>query len=452
MTDDTQDLVSPLPQFASGASADQPLTDEVPGTGGVIKARCEDFLVEELPLYDPCGEGEHLYLFVEKRNLSTTALIGLLAAHFGVKRHTIGYAGLKDRYAITRQLVSIHLPGRDAAEVGALTDERVSVLWAERHTNKLRTGHLIGNRFVIRIRDVAPTGAIAAKKVLGRLEREGAPNRFGAQRFGTLVNNHIVGRSLILGRWREALDLLLGPNQAAPESETDAREAYAAGDFQRALEATRPDRRAEVAMLRGLVRGLGFRRCVRSMGELAWRFHVTAFQSALFNAVLDRRLADGTYSTLLEGDLAFKHDNGAVFGVDAEALGDPKTSERLGSMTISPTGPLVGPDMPPPSGRTLEIEQEVLSGAGMCADQIDAYASKERWARSMGRRRPLRIGVTNIDVEGGVDEHGTYVRCAFELPKGAFATSVMEEIIKPGDRPMTLWRNEAAAAAGEEPE
>ena len=87
-------------------------THDVAGIGGVIKQRPEDFLVEELPLYQPSGAGEHIYLFVQKRGMSTLELVNLLATHFGVTKREIGYAGLKDKQAITRQVFSIHAPGK----------------------------------------------------------------------------------------------------------------------------------------------------------------------------------------------------------------------------------------------------------------------------------------------------------------------------------------------------
>ena len=137
---------NPLPQ--------RYLTD-APGIGGVIKVRPQDFLVEELPLYEPGGDGEHLYLRIEKSGVSHGELISCLRRHFGVPAWAIGFAGMKDKHAVTRQTVSIQLPGRDPP-AGPIKHERINVLWAERHTNKIKIGHLAGNRFSIRIREVDP--------------------------------------------------------------------------------------------------------------------------------------------------------------------------------------------------------------------------------------------------------------------------------------------------------
>ena len=186
------------PRAASGVY----LTADLPGVGGAIKQRPEDFLVEELPLYEPAGEGEHLYLFVEKRGLSTTELVGVVARAFGVRPGDIGYAGMKDKQAITRQLLSIHLPGKagEAAPMPEINHERVGVLWADRHANKLRRGHLKGNRFSIKIRGVDIGKVRAATSALRRLAATGAPNRAGEQRFGAHQNNHRIGRLDLLGR------------------------------------------------------------------------------------------------------------------------------------------------------------------------------------------------------------------------------------------------------------
>lgn len=128
------------------------LTAEIPGIGGTLKACPEDFLVEELPLYTPSGEGEHIYLLVEKRGMNAMEMYGLIAKHFRVKRSAVGYAGLKDKQAITRQVVSVHTPGKTVDDFPHFSHDQVKILWADQHDNKLRRGHLAGNRFSIKVR------------------------------------------------------------------------------------------------------------------------------------------------------------------------------------------------------------------------------------------------------------------------------------------------------------
>ena len=184
------------------------LTPDLPGVGGVLKSSNEDFLVEEQPLYEPCGEGEHVYLFIEKNGLTTTEAVHRIARGFHMHRRNIGYAGLKDKHAVTRQHLSLWLPGVDEERIleGVqrinTQQKKLKILWQERHTNKLKRGHHGGNRFVIRVRDVEPTHVVRAKKVLDVLAKRGVPNYVGDQRFGYRQNSHRTGRALLLGENR----------------------------------------------------------------------------------------------------------------------------------------------------------------------------------------------------------------------------------------------------------
>lgn len=408
------------------------LTADVPPVGGVLRERPEDFFVEELPLYEPSGRGEHLYLFVEKRNLTTTQAIAAIARHFRVPHGAVGYAGLKDKRAVTRQLFSVHLPGKSEADFPAFEHDRMAILWMDRHENKLRRGHLAGNRFVIRIRGVDATKVVHAHRVLRTLERTGVPNRAGEQRFGYLGRNHEIGRALLLGEHRTALDLLLGPCEAAPEWQAEARRLYAERKYEAAREAFPPTERTERRALAALAKGDGPKRAIDTMDELQRRYYITAFQSAIFNALLDDRLAAGALGSLEEGDLAWKHDSGAVFPVTADELASGSLPPRLAALEISPSGPMWGADMTRASGPVGERELAALTAVGVTPGDLVAYGERtgDRVA-VQGARRPMRVPLRYPDAEGGVDERGHYIRCVFELPRGAFATVVMREIMKP---------------------
>ena len=397
--------------------------------GGTIKARLEDFLVEELPSYQPCGEGEHLYLFVEKRGVSTLSMVRHFARHFGVKEAAVGYAGLKDKHAITRQLVSVHLPGRVQESFPPLEDDRITVLWTELHTNKLRRGHLAGNRFIIRLRNVEATAALPAMKVLDALARDGVPNRLGEQRFGALGNNHLVGRAIVLGDAEGFIKELLHPDGIVFKSTAQARELCAQGEWRDAVSLFPRDLRCERQLCAALGRGATPRRAVSAVPGHERQYLVSSFQSAIFNAVLDERLRAGTLGTLHEGDIAFKHENGAVFDVASDDAESTETLGRLERIEISPAGPMWGASMKRASGIADEREIAILGQFGVTAEQFDAYSTRSR-NNLPGARRPLRVPLTNHDVDGGMDEHGHYVRLAFELPRGAFATTVMQEVMK----------------------
>ncbi|MEM6506570.1 MAG: tRNA pseudouridine(13) synthase TruD, partial [Planctomycetota bacterium] len=175
------------------------LTPDLPGVGGVLKQINDDFLVEEQPLYDLAGEGEHVYLFIEKNGLTTTEAVHRIARGFHMHRRNIGYAGLKDKHALTRQHLSLWLPGvqedRVLEGIQRVNEKqpKVKILWHDRHTNKLKRGHHGGNRFVIRLREVEPTQVVRAKAVMDVLARHGVPNYVGDQRFGYRQNSHITG-------------------------------------------------------------------------------------------------------------------------------------------------------------------------------------------------------------------------------------------------------------------
>lgn len=406
------------------------LTDDIPGIGGRIKQRPEDFLVEEIPAYQPSGEGEHIFMFIEKRSLSTLELVAILAQHFGVAKSAVGVAGLKDKHAMTRQVVSVHTPGKKVSDFPMLTDERIGVLWADHHTNKLRRGHLTGNRFSIRVRGVSPTKVREAFKVITELEKLGVPNRLGEQRFGYLGNNHLIGRAIVLGEQQAALDLMLGPGELDDPRQAAARTAYAEGDYGRALSNMPRHLASECAALRVLARGGTAQRAVRAIGRTVTEFYLSAMQSAVFNAVLDERLIAGTFAELREGDIAFKHENGACFAVDAATADDPETARRATALEISPSGPMWGPKMMRAAGRTDAAEVAALDRFGLSVEAVTEPAEKIRTSFE-GVRRPLRVPVTDTDAEGGVDEVGPFVRLAFTLPRGAFATVVMREIMKP---------------------
>jgi tRNA pseudouridine13 synthase len=187
----TDSPYTPLPQWphaypASGASA-------------TLKRLNEDFIVTELPLQLPSGEGEHLWLDIEKNGANTAFVAQQLAEAAGVNEWDVGYAGLKDRYAITRQWFSIYLPTGKTGETPDLTQlqhPEFKVLSQSRHVKKLRPGDLQGNTFRIVLRDVSgDRDAIEAN--LQAIAARGVPNYFGAQRFGFEGGNVEQGRAML---------------------------------------------------------------------------------------------------------------------------------------------------------------------------------------------------------------------------------------------------------------
>ncbi len=171
------------------------LTADLPGIGGVIKREPEDFEVEEIPAYSPSGSGDFLYLWIEKRSMGAEYFTRVIARALEISPGEVGVAGLKDRHAITRQMVSV--PARAEARLGELETEGLRVLQVSRHGNKLRPGHLRGNRFRILIRDVVPEAGERIDPILDRIRQEGLPNYYGPQRFGNQGETALLGLGML---------------------------------------------------------------------------------------------------------------------------------------------------------------------------------------------------------------------------------------------------------------
>jgi tRNA pseudouridine13 synthase len=169
------------------------------GASATLKRLNQDFIVTELPLQLPGGEGEHVWLDIEKNGANTAFVAQQLAQAAGVQERDVGYAGLKDRYAITRQWFSIYLPKGDAPDLTQLQHPEFKVLGQTRHVKKLRPGDLQGNRFRIVLRDVTgdPDAVKAIEANLQAVASQGVPNYFGAQRFGFEGGNVEQGRAML---------------------------------------------------------------------------------------------------------------------------------------------------------------------------------------------------------------------------------------------------------------
>ena len=405
------------------------VSGRVPGVGGVLKVRPEDFLVEEIPLIEPAGTGDHIWMFIEKRMLATTRMVEIIARHFRLRPVDIGVAGLKDKHAMTRQVVSVHLPGKETGEF--LDHPQIGVLWVDRHTHKLKRGQLRGNRFSIRIRRVSLAGLPHARDALHALARAGVPNRFGHQRFGYMGNNHLIGRAMLLGDHALGCDLLLGPSEdpqvAQRDGQHDARLLYAQGDLRGARAAFHASLRLELRVLGSLVRGDSPGRALGTLRKRERGFYLTAFQSAIFNRVLDQRLGEGSLDRLFEGDITMDAQDRSLDRVEPGSDRIADLRKRLGAFELSPTGPMWGPGMVRAGGAVDEREVAQLGTLGLSPEQV-----QKRSVPLEGERRPLRVRLGDPQIDGGMDEHGAYIRCAFDLPRGSFATMVMEEIMKNG--------------------
>lgn len=395
--------------------AERYLTDDLPGIGGKIKEQVEDFVVEELPLYAPVGEGEHTFFEIRKVGLSTFQAARQIARALGVPPNQVSYAGLKDAQAITCQVLSVQ--GVPPEAVTVLDLPGIRVLWAERHRNKLKIGHLRGNRFTIRVRGVDEPAVVASQAILDVLVRRGVPNRYGVQRFGQRGDSALLGKAVVHRDAQGFVRRLLGaPHPKETGAVQTARARFDTGQWDEALDlfpgAMADERRA----LQVLIRTRGdYRRAYAAVPKRLKVFLLSAYQSALFNRVLDARLysLDRVYA----GDLAMKHPGRSVFRVEDEALEQP----RAGRFEISPTGPLFGFKMMQASGRQGELEAVVLAEEGMTLEEFRVGDG----IKARGERRALRFQVHEPELWY---DDGVMLR--FWLPKGCYATALLTEIMK----------------------
>jgi tRNA pseudouridine13 synthase len=227
-----------------------------PALGGArMRVVVDDFFVDEIPGFELTGQGEHVFVHIRKRERTTDQVAGLLARAAGVPRHAVSYAGMKDKWALTQQWFSIHLPGQTLELPLGELDAGVEVLAWTRHDKKLRRGALRGNRFRLRIREVqAPVHDISER--LARIARDGVPNYFGEQRFGRDGDNVAQARAMLAGQFR-------------------------------------PRARS----LRGIL--------------------LSAARSHLFNQVLAERLRQGNWASAIDGDLMMLDGRNSLFPVPA---------------------------------------------------------------------------------------------------------------------------------------
>ena len=390
------------------------LTADQPGIGGRLKVRPEDFAVEEIPLYLPGGQGQHVYFQIEKRGLSTNAAKRKIAQALNISPHIIGYAGLKDAQAVTRQTLSIDNIAPEAIEALDLPD--IKILWVNRHQNKLKVGHLAGNRFIIKVRGVSEDSLPTAQLIMDTLAKTGVPNFYGTQRFGNRANTHRLGETLIRGDVAEFVAEYLGrpQPQEAVVAQT-ARHLVDEGRWEEALaqwpSALSDERRVLAAIVRanGLIDD-----AFRALDKRSKSFFVSAYQSHLFNQLLAERL--DSLGTLRTGDVAYIHQKGASFVVEDATAEQPRADQ----FEISPSGPLFGPKVLLAEGEPGRRERAILAERNLSKEDFRVPGLKIR-----GDRRPYRFMVKNPKIwwdDGLVT--------SFELPPGAYATTVMAEIMK----------------------
>jgi tRNA pseudouridine13 synthase len=339
-------------------------TAQLPGIGGRIKQLPEDFEVEEIPAYEASGQGGFLYLWVEKRAMGAEYFTRQLARRLDIPVGEIGTAGLKDRHAVTRQWVSV--PETVEGRLGQLEGDGIHLLQVRRHGNKLRPGHLRGNRFCILVRDPHPAAAERLGPLLEQLRASGLPNFYGPQRFGADGQNAVLGLALLRGEPAPADGAGRKPNLRSP-------------------------------FLRKLV--------------------FSAAQSELFNQYLCQRLKDGLLRRVLDGDVMAKWPQGGMF----VAIDIPREQERFERRETVTAGPIFGRKTFAAGGEAAGRELAALQASGL------SPAAFARFGKLLqGTRRHNLVYVD--DLRAAVESQG--VRLLFTLPSGSYATVLLNEIMK----------------------
>ena len=331
------------------------LTPDLPGCGGVIRARDEDFEVEEVPSYEPSGSGEHLFLWIEKRGMAPEYFSRTIAQRLGTHPGNIGTAGLKDRHAVTRQWVSV--PKDCEPRVAKLDGDGIRVLRTGLHNNKLKPGHLHGNRFNILIRNTDASKQESVGAIVGRIREQGLPNFYGPQRFGRGGSTVELGFQCLAGR---------APKRIRP---------------------------------------------------FLFRFALSAVQSLLFNDYLGRRLRDGLYRTVLDGDVMAKWPFGGMFVAKDVAA----EQARFDAKEIVTAGPMYGTKTFPAEGTAAAREEAVLRDNGMSLASFGGFGKLV-----LGTRRHNMVYLDDLTAVWEPDG----LRLRFTLPAGCYATVLLREVMK----------------------
>ena len=338
----------------------------------VFKQNKDDFVVTEIPLYEFTGEGEHIIVKLRKKDLSTWDALQILADSVGCKIRDIGYAGLKDKNAMTIQYISI--PKQFEEKLNSFKHENIKILETTYHNNKLRIGHLKGNKFFIRLKRVSIMDSRKIEQVVSSIANYGIPNYFGFQRFGSYGDNHIKGQQIVEGKLKER------------------------------------------------------KRNLKQM-------FLNAYQSSLFNSWLSKRIemsklidsfeANEIYNKLnlpldvvkemkkqshpfkmLPGELMSHYPFGKIF--IAEEL--KEEADKFYNRDRVPTGLLPGKRVKQSDGLAFEVEKEF--------DKKTLEDGSRRFA-----------WIFPGDIETNYKEDKNWFEISFSLPKGSYATQVISEII-----------------------
>lgn len=339
----------------------------------VFKQSPRDFVVNEIPLYEFSGQGEHLVLHVRKKNLTTWEMIDIFCVFLGIKSKEIGYAGLKDKSAMTTQYISINK--RYEKQLETFSHPNVKILSTSYHNNKIKTGHLKGNKFFIRLKKVNSINAQKIDLALQHIKRQGMPNFFGYQRFGRDGDNYIQGEKVALGIIKERnvkmKKLLINSYQSHLFNLWLSRRL----EISKLIDNFSPKELEEILNL-----------SPHTLQQLKQQKH--PFK-------------------LITGDVLEHYPHGRLFDFN----GDIEDVKRFHDHEVSPTGLLCGKKAWLAKDEAGVIEKNF--NQNILANGARRYA----W-------------IFPQEVEGIYKENDAWFELHFTLPKGSYATVLLEEIAK----------------------
>lgn len=337
-----------------------------------FKQNKDDFVVTEIPLYEFSGEGEHIVIKFRKKDLTTWDAVQIFSEQLGCKSREIGYAGLKDKNAMTVQYISV--PKSTEEKLGKFTHINIKVLETTYHNNKIRVGHLKGNKFFIRLKRVNVINSRKIQEVVKSIANFGMPNYFGFQRFGIEGDNYKKGKAIIAGELKEK-------NRKLKQMYINSYQSYL---FNHWL-----SKRIETS-------------------KLVDTFEPKVIYEKLelpLDIVKNMKKQKHPFK-LLTGDLMSHYPFGRIFHVENLS----EESEKFYNRDRVATGLLCGKKVKKSEGLAQDIEKD-----------FDENMSED------GARRFAWIFPS--DIETNYKEEKNWMEIQFTLPKGSYATEFIAEIM-----------------------
>lgn len=399
------------------------------GIGGRIKERPEDFVVEEEPRLPAPGDGKHVIARVTATRWETNDLVEQLAARLDIPAGYIGFAGMKDKQAVTTQYMSFPV---SMQRVRSLDLPRVSIEVLYRSRRPIYRGQLAGNHFYVTIRGITGTERQAEATRRQLLTAGGFPNFFGVQRFGIVRPvTHLVGRHIVAGDFERAvMTYAATPMPGEDETCREVRQWLEdTRDFEEALQRCPSRLNYERRLIKHMARQPGdWTGALQQLPDSLLQLFVHAYQSWLFNHMVSERLHRGiAVNEAVPGDVVLSMDRGAMQQQDGIPVSDrnvDKINRQIAKHRCLPSAALVGSEASLADGVMGDVERAVLDKEGISPGDFTVAAMPSLSSR--GLRRAILAPLTGLRMEMA----GDTARLSFSLPKGCYATCLLREFMK----------------------